>query len=471
LNAEVISKFRYEQTWHELELVSASVARELEELIADDSLGLHRTQLLTLKSVLGVAADELRANLGGIRPEKLKVGEVYDLCRDYDEAIVWLQRLWKYLMEKFEQRGGRGGGRKSARLLNAADEVVWSCYHEVLDNSRGKYGPPPLTYIEPEYSPATIQSDEPMPYSLRLTSDLEFLDKCLESLPVPVLRLPPSCVNSPWWLIYVAHEVGHHVQHELDLVPHFRLGMTASAVACGFTPDDAAACWGAWGEEIFADMFSIMLMGQWAVRAMAEAEVGTPARMIRRKTKYPAPVIRLALMERAAARLRLDVSEVLQGLDLKSLAEGDATTRADYGVVESAVEFALGPLPGDLGTLATLCLFDKRTFGEEGAVEGWSLMLAQDAPLTLDERTMRRLETARHVACASFSAWVGLSRVGDPRRRTHLRGLIKARTIDMLLQSGPREVRAGGAPAGAAPADSGRRLAGLLLKARRGGGV
>lgn len=351
--------------------------------------------------------------------------------------------------------------------MKSADEVVWSCYHEVLSKALGEHGAAPLTYIEPEYSPATVQTDKPLPVNLMLTGELDFLDEFLQSLPIPVLRLPPTCVNSPWWLIYIAHEVGHHVQHELDLVGHFRKGMMAAAEAQGFQKEESATWWGNWGEEIFADIFSIMMMGEGAVRAMAEAEMGIPGSMVKRKPNYPAPVIRLALMEAVARRLGLDVSKALLGFDLKSIAESDALAKRDYQVVRGAVDFAFQPLLNGGWKMADLCLFDNQVYGDEGAVEGWSLVLSSNTELSSDENVMSRSETARQVVCGSLRAWSSLTRKANESERKALRETVREQTIKALLKSGPRETRAGGAPT-EAPADGkGKKLAELLKTARK----
>ena len=70
-----------------------------------------------------------------------------------------------------------------------------------------------LPYIEPEYSPMAIPRDDPPP-DLAPEAD-SVLAAFLGKLPVPLISLPPLCVTDPWWLILVAHEVGHHLQFDL----------------------------------------------------------------------------------------------------------------------------------------------------------------------------------------------------------------------------------------------------------------
>lgn len=462
---EFISNVRREQTRQQLELVSSSISDEVATFIKRDALGLHKTQFESVKEVLEVAAKELATHLKEIPVEDLDIADVYDECRNYDEAIIWLQRLWDYLKQKFDQRHKE---EEVSKTLKAADEVIWSCFHSVMTKALGQHGPAPLAYIEPEYSPATIQTEKPLPVQLRLEVDLDFLDECLETLPIPVLRLPPTCVSSPWWLVFIAHEVGHHVQYALDLIAHFREGLSAAAQAQKFLKTEADGTWGTWGEEIFADVFSIMMMGQFALRGMVELETGAFPKMVRRKTNYPSPVVRLALMKSVADALGLNTAPELLNLDLQAIAKTDPTSAKDYGVVPEATKFVLEQLP-DKRFLKDLCDFDKTIFAEGAKISGWGALLSSQNKLILNPGNMLDLETARDIVCGSLKAWTEHSQrtnAADPElgysERSEKRETIKKQTIEALLQSGPRETRAGQTGVALEPEKPGKKLAELL---------
>jgi hypothetical protein len=325
-----------------------------------------------------------------------------------------------------------------------------------------------LTYVEPEYSPATIQTDKPLPSSLRLEADLEFLDECMETLPVPVLRLPPTCVSSPWWLVFIGHEVGHHIQYALRLIAHFRKGLSSAAEAQGFSEDEAASTWGSWSEEIFADVFSIMIMGDAALRAMVELEIGPAEKMVRRKPNYPAPVIRLALMKRLADKLELKSEPELIGLDLEAIAKTDPVSVQDYAVVLGAIDFVLQPLP-DGKLLQELCDFRNSIFDEGESVSGWKVLLTSENDLVIDKQKMREPSTARDIICGSLKAWADHAKgtkASDSNdaysERNRIRDRIKKNTIAALLLSGPRETRAGQVVE--VSTERGKTLANLLEK-------
>src|SRR5689334_13980969 len=127
---------RREQTKQQLDLVSETILKELNALVALDEVRLHKTQFESIQSVLEVAIHELKTHLDEIKVAQLELEDVYDACRDFDEAIIWLQRLWGYLKEKFGQRQDNG---EVSQVLKAADEVVWSCFHSVLSRALGQH--------------------------------------------------------------------------------------------------------------------------------------------------------------------------------------------------------------------------------------------------------------------------------------------------------------------------------------------
>src|SRR2546427_3444117 len=169
-----------------------------------------------IEHVLVAAASQLADDADHL-DTSLPEGEFYETCRTLDIATVWLQRMWEFYRQKFDQRDDDRVGAG----LRAADEVVWSCYHGVMERA-GRidpsidHGAVPLPFIAPEFSPAAVESDQPLVGALQLSVDLpgwdDELKKLVGSLPLPLLSLPPWCVDSPWWLVYVAHEIGHHVQ-------------------------------------------------------------------------------------------------------------------------------------------------------------------------------------------------------------------------------------------------------------------
>ena len=275
---------------------------------ADEELQQYHTQLETLGTMLKQASVLLRQQVDAL-PVDLSSGLLYSACRTQDLRAIWLRAVWNYYRTRFDQRDDPELGR----MLTAADEVVWSCYAEAFKNAASarpeiQRGSAPLPYVESRFSPEAIPRDDPPP-DLESQIDASFLGDFLKKLPIPLVILPPYCVDAPWWLIYLAHEVGHHVQ--FDLFPD------RGAVTCfrelivkALSPDPSRPLdvktttrWGNWAQEIFADAFSIAAVGGWATWAMAELETQGETAMVTPKVRYPAPVVRLALMARMAAEL------------------------------------------------------------------------------------------------------------------------------------------------------------------------
>ena len=463
---------RIERTRHELGLLSDAIGPWLQRRkdddrdTNDDYLGYHQTQLQSIGTVLTESVTFLKDKLAQLTPGD-DAGEVYLECRDIDETIVWVQRVWDYFKEKFDQRDDQ---RRTGPLLKAADEVVWSCYSQVFVQAAGRPGvekrPPPLSFIEPQYSPAAVESDRPLPPDLRLSAEVPFVSEFIKTLPVAVVSLPPWCIDAPWWLIYLAHETGHHVLHDLKLTAHFRDGMTAAAGKK--LPAAEAAAWGRWAEEIFADIFSVLMVGEWAVWAVAEAERGRADEMVRRKDRYPSPIIRLALLAQAARAVGVDPTPALVGVDARALLTSDATARRDAEVVPGAVEFALGPLRQGLEqlTLPELCGLGKGPAVPQAAlrmsqkVSNWADHLGGQSVI----QPQRQRETAREVVSASVRRWKQVSAITEDADRVRERDALALKTKQTLRENAPKGVRAGAT----APAGKGEELVrGLLAMTRQ----
>lgn len=473
MDAILANQVRREQAQRDLAFLKSSISTWLEYRRMQDRdeqgmyVGRHETQLAALKSVLLDAIQVVERGLIAL-PLNQPRGDFYEDCRDYDQVVIWLRRIWEYFKEKFDQRDDARMGP----LLKAADEIIWSCYRQVfiLASTRDrslKQGPTPLPFIEPAYSPAAWQSDKPLPATLRLNPAIDLdeqiadAEKDLKGLPIPVLQLPPWCLEAPWWLIYIGHEVGHHVQHDLRLVDHFMTGLRQVASAHLSRPD--ADRWGKWGEEIFADIFSVLVMGQCAVWALTEVLWSPPAIMLKAGGDvYPPPAVRLALVARTADTLGMEGTAALHGLSFTEFAT-DKTITNHMNVVTDAVKFALGPLRDNLGTLQNLCQLDPMAFRRD---TGKVAMLARILRMSTALPVERQLETARLLVSGSLQSWSTLVMEPEATTRENERINLASRTIAALRNNAPPGTRAGLAPGGQVPG-KGEDLAHTLLQASR----
>lgn len=429
---------------------------------AADTLKQYRTQLNAIKRLLEGAVNYLQQQLDAL-DLNMTTGDFYEECRLFDLRVIWLRKVWQFYKDKFDQRDD-----DNLRLiLKAADEVVWSCYREVVNRAASnavefKQGPAPLPFIEDSYSPESFPS-ELVPYDLK-PSETGFLQNLISRLPIPLVSLPQSCVNAPWWLVYVGHEIGHHVQYsfidEQQFIKLFQTQVKDAVTNNGGVGDDADK-WGRWSKEIFADIFSIMMMGQWAVWAMVDFELKKPNEMLVRRPQYPSPIVRLALLAHAADRLGLDGTGALRGLSPEQMAAGNEQAERDLSLVPHVVKSALSQLPEQNVTLARLAAFSAEDFLWDGDVKKWAEVLRRPRPIDAAEPSLR---SPRLIASATLAAWANIVDSDDNQRKTLSSQLAKD-SIDLIVQSrepGSREVAIE-----EKPVDLGEDLGKLLFQAGR----
>ena len=249
--------------------------------------GVHATQQNVLRLRLERFLDNLNGRLGGLAG--VATGDVYTACTAIDAATGWVRRLWDYYRRRFDQRQDDLLGP----LLDAADEVVWSLFAPAFPNEKSR-PPAPLCTIDPTAQPWARESHRPLPPEVSNDSQATVLDVYLRTVPIPLLGMPAWVVDSPWWLVYLGHEVGHHVQRDADLVVKWADWLDSVS---------GRPSWGNRGEEVFADVFSVLALGGWAAFALADAVWASPSSMIRASERYPAPVVRIELTARLAEKL------------------------------------------------------------------------------------------------------------------------------------------------------------------------
>jgi len=401
-----------------------------------DKLQQYHSQLGILNRVMSSALERLKTQLD-VSQASQPIDRVYRSCRAVDQGLVFLKRVWDYYRSKFDQRDHA----ELRDVLAAADEVVWSCYAEAFRSARVDCRPAPLPYIDAKYSPEAQRRCEPPP-DLQATSPE--LREFFKEMPIPVISLPPVTVESPWWLIFLGHEVGHQVEQDLIQVigpaDGFRKALRSAATGEPDPKCDEASAqdWESWAEEIFADAFSVCTMGQWAVWAMARLEISDGASMIRKKAKYPPPVVRLSLLREMVSAVRKDDKAGRPSLSDFEFEPGDIVRPKDEDKVSSilrekaASNLAMTPkiaaaaismAPDGKKPLAELCGWRAREFEAKGDVYNWSKGLLGTQPLFVD----KALRAPRLIACAAVAAWAQIA--------THLDGTLRDEASDKLRRA------------------------------------
>ena len=363
---------------------------------------------------------------------------------EWDLSIV--DGLSSLLAERFGQRERS----RLAATLGAADELIWSCVQYARPLAPEL--PLPLAYIEPAFSPSATPRQKPPP---TLPARDRLLAEMLRVLPVPLIGLPSGIVEEPWWLVLIAHEVGHHVQYDADPEAVKRTGAALREA----TGDPA---WEAWRQEVFADLFAVLALGPVAIEATAELEWDVPEAMAATKTLYPPAIVRLAIMAECArvAGYAGAASGVPFGAD--SWADTLAQVPADRREVVAGQLSCVGAV--------VAAVLDVRV-GKGSIRELAGKVPAAGAAPSLDSDTAmlrRRLQgdnvgvkggqkLPRSAVREAFLAYRGLAAEPDPDRRAVAQRGLRDRAIALFREVGDPEAKRGvtrGVTRSGGPADS-----------------
>jgi hypothetical protein len=467
-----VNRARKDQTEDAADRLAAEVGDWLSHRRAKDQAAHHRTQLNAVDKLMVGSIAQLRYAIHDINVAESS-GDLFDECRLYDLRILWLRRVWQYFRVKFDQRDDPS----LLPVLEAADEVVWSCHQQIYRQlevmaPEVTSGPVPLPFIEAWYAPEAFPA-ELVPPGLKAEVDVGFLREYLNKLPIPIVRLQPACVDAPWWLIYLGHEVGHHIQFgvlpDMALTSQFREKVVDAALACAVSNEEAAQ-WQRWSAEIFADLFALLMLGSWFLWAMVELELQAASTMFVSRSAYPSPVVRLQLLALAARRLGLGSDAALRGLvpDLR----GNPGEQRSLMVAERVVDIALGPLVGLPAPLSDLCAFRLQDHLTGGTVDAWRELLSGGNVPPVE----RKLRSSRLAASAAVAAWAdvigaddltaeagGRAEDREYERRAARRQALGAVTLEAMRKNAEPGTRA----AAGAPVIDGGDLADLLLRAGR----
>lgn len=431
--------------------------------------GQYDSQLQSVFDAVNGAARIIHDDMAGVNLSILSRGEAYAKCTQYDQLIVWLWRVFDYFREKFDQRDDP----VFQQALCAADEVLWSCYKPFFQkpSMAKRQEPAPLPYIETEFSPLAIRKDQGPGY---LDKKIKFgpLENYLKQMPLAVMRLPTIIVTSPWSLVLIGHEAGHFIQPLVE--PGFgyaTLFAEALEKAIGEAEgsEDDQSNWFAWAPEIFADWYSVLMMGPWAVWVMAQFEMKDRAAMWEARTNYPPPIVRLELMAKLAdSYVPGEGAKVLKQLGLdEEIADARAAVR-DMKFTDKVCAAIKEPLPYKLGLFDDLLNFRAQEFQvtdnnplKDGEVAQWSRAL-QGKAAKKDDRDLR---TARLIVAGAAKAWSEIMQSNDTKLREDSAKKVNQETVVRVLKNGEKGKRAVTLKDRARKQDYGAELAKILLAA------
>jgi hypothetical protein len=432
----------------------------LERRRKDDAQQRYFTLLKRIETILTVNLKEFDRVLDGVSLQ-LPFNDLYSECRKIEQSALWLCRIWDHYRDKLDQRDDRD----LRPILLAADEIVWNCHRRVFENlSELPPGVTPLPYLDYFYSPEALTRGKPFPRELlpekgvSVKSDLE---QRLDNLPIPLVSMPINCLHAPWWLIYLGHETGHHIQYDTGAQDSFGVGLKAYLARQAGLDQKAVNRWHAWSFEVFADTFSVFNMGQWAARALAELVLARRDDLLdSTQLAYPPALVRIRLL--SLLLQTLDVPDALEETDPGKWVNtmGDALSpeiAAHLQIAAAAVDY-LVQYPINGRSLLSLCDWDKKHFREHGAVDVWAARLAGEEELSpIDARGRARL-----ICSGGLLAWTRAASAAD---RAAAQEHLRARMLQALAISHEEGARGADEEAQIDVEQVGHDLAAWLLQA------
>jgi hypothetical protein len=350
----------------------------------------HYSQLIAVREWFAAILDHFAGELAR-RPDR-------ERARKLRGPLFALGKLWGRVRDRLQQREVAG----DPRVWRGADDVAHACYAPTLVRARALCGegrfpsrPPPLPFMSPEWGARPLMFDPgdlPREFADALAG--EALRAFRLSWPLPMVMLPTTCIDSPWWLVMLGHEVGHAIHFDLALRQPLADALAGAAASAGH-PEPAR--WADWSAEVFADAYSALTIGRAAVLALLEVVYDDPARM--RETAdprhYPPPAIRVELMRRLAITAGSVARDDHLGVDLPALLDGGSATR-ELPVIDAIVAALRGPLPTLGCGLPQLCEYNGRATAPREVIAGKFLEYAGGASDLdgLRDRTLAALAEA-----------------------------------------------------------------------------
>ena len=350
----------------------------------------------------------------------LSPAQAYQLARVAEQRVGKVRQTFGWYTAKYEQREDP----ERRAVLFAADSIVKSCWETPFARCELPVPTAPLCYLDESFdASATPRRSRPP----GIPAGDEVIGSFIKKLPVPVISLPLNCLEQPWFLAVVAHEVGHHVQFDLEPT----LQKAASDAAAAAAGPSLAAHWARWSMESFADAWSVLMVGgiaPWLVAQLLAAEPKTMIEGAHSTGLYPPPLVRLALLGELGIRLGVaapgpsaaEMTALLSDPPFVSL-DADALDehRAHLAVVPD-VAAALLDLPVGQSTLCQCSGFDSGLMNVGGTATQWRELLYAEHP---NIKESKEEHSARTLAAALGAAVMKIPMGSDESAKwlNHLR--------------------------------------------------
>ncbi|WP_239393457.1 hypothetical protein [Frankia sp. CiP3] len=243
-------------------------------------------------------------------------------ARDRQEIILDLHHIWDFFRAKLALRLVDW----YREFLVAADEFAWACYAPAVANRADRLGTaaveePPLVFLNRLRTPfAQLRGDA----FLELGMSSEQARTWPRLIPFPMIGIPWYTTRHLPDLLYIGHEVGHHLEDRLELADSLRERLGNAGV------DEA---WSLWLSEVFADICGCLFAGEMYAATLFDALANT-CEVTR---DYPPPPLR--------AQVCISAVEWIRGHDvalmLKREWQGPKPSPRQSAEADKVVDFLL----------------------------------------------------------------------------------------------------------------------------------
>lgn len=264
-------------------------------------------------------------------------GALPEKARQQLQAVLALERAAQVVEHLLGQRRDPLHGQR-LQWADACAQVAWQGLLERLPAGLQRPPAPPLVWLEPSPSPATLVRDK------QVATPLLARGPGKHTLTLPVVLLPPDQLAAPWHWPALYHELGHDLDHEYGLEPCLAAALRQELPRAGLPPRRVEA-WAGCARELVADAIGLVIGGEglaWSLSLVLHGGFLNQAAF----GVYPPPLVRLELAAALLELLGAGSAELLA--HLRGIADGAA--------VGPTLRACLAGPRGDVGTVARVLL-------------------------------------------------------------------------------------------------------------------
>ncbi|WP_322754902.1 hypothetical protein [Frankia sp. Cas3] len=266
---------------HQVESLSDELRLWASEAEKDGPLEKNHSQVRSIVIMLQSFAEE-----AGVRTREAtcSIGDLQDIILD-------LHHVWDFFRSKLTLRFVEW----SKDFLVAADEFAWACYRPAVEIGSVRGDPtiaiePPLVFLNRSRTPfAQLRGSEFLQFGMSSEEGRTWQ----REIPFPMIGIPWYTTHYVPDLLYVAHEVGHHIEDRFDLDDALRQRIADAGVS---------AEWLDWSGEVFADVYGCIAAGEAYAVTLFDALMSTGAGVD--TEKYPPAPLRARVCLAAVESIR-----------------------------------------------------------------------------------------------------------------------------------------------------------------------